>query len=1040
MEALFAIGQIVSLRADPSRRGPVIAVLPPTASRARYRVFHSPTDTREYHEDQLATAEPASGDDDIAYTISTGTGTAPEIFRAQLTALRLAHPQIDNLYALHAARIQHIPFQFKPLLRFLRADQPRLLIADEVGVGKTIEAGLILKEMQTRQEMENVLIVCPKALVSKWQAEMRRFDEDFRPLTAESLRYCLKETHLDGVWPAQYSRAIGHLELLRSEEYLHGTEGRRGHPGLLTLDPPPRFSLLIIDEAHHLRNVDTYSHELARFLCEVSEAAVFLSATPVHVGSRNLFTLLNLLRPDLFIDETVFDEMIEPNRYLTQAMRYIRSRRPEETWQIDAAVALREAGATPWGRHVLKEDPRFTEWLQDLQRLPALTDTERIRCLGDLEELHSLSHILSRTRRRDIGRFTIRQPQTVSVAFTPQQQEFYDALLDFRRDVLLRDYNLTIVRMVLDTLERQAASCLPALIPTLDGFIRTGRFSIEELSDDIETDESSIDLPSDLVGRARSLRGLAAALPSEDPKLDRLFAIVQETMIGNGPRKLLVFSFFLHTLRYLEQQLRAAGRRVAVITGRVPDEEREYLRGRFRLPHADDDALDILLSSEVGCEGLDYEFCDRLVNYDIPWNPMRIEQRIGRIDRFGQPSDKVLIFNFITPGTVEERIFFRCFDRLGIFRDAIGDLEEVLGEVLQDLTRLALDPKLTPDQAEDKARQAADNAIRTVEEQRRLEEESGALLGLEQVAGAELDALIAEGRFVLPNDLQTMVELFLAEPGIEGRLTPDEHGSLIYRLRLRREARSLLLDRVRELERQDRPTITFTRWLSGDEPYMPLTFDQRTALEHREIAFVTPVHPLAKIALAHWAANPEPLTADLSVLDSTLPAGRYLFACDLWESLSIKPELRLVGFAWDLGRSCLAPEISAQLLRLVGGATQASAARGTMADEVRDGLQELDEEAHRQRLQALAELRERNNTLVARKLASLDAYYRNRLQRVEADLQRTDDERIVRMREAEKARIELDYDRKRTEIQGRREADIISKRVATGLLEIRHGE
>ncbi len=118
----------------------------------------------------------------------------------RLTAARLSHPEVDTLYA---ARVQHIPFQFKPLLRLLRADQPRLLIADEVGVGKTIAAGLILKELQTRQRLDSVLIVCPKALVPKWRAEMRRFDEDFRPLAVNELRYCLDEAHLDGTWPAQ---------------------------------------------------------------------------------------------------------------------------------------------------------------------------------------------------------------------------------------------------------------------------------------------------------------------------------------------------------------------------------------------------------------------------------------------------------------------------------------------------------------------------------------------------------------------------------------------------------------------------------------------------------------------------------------------------------------------------------------------------------------------------------------------------------------------------------------------------------------------
>src|SRR5262249_26446492 len=146
--------------------------------------------------------------------------------------------------------------------------------------------------------------------------------------------------HLNGAWPARYARAIAHLELLRIDEYLTGATGRATRYGLLNLTPPPQFSLVIVDEAHHLRNPGTRSHLLARYLCDVSEAVVMLSATPVQIGSRNLNTLLNLLRPDLFPDEAVFAEIIEPNRYLTAAMRAIRNRTPCETWQSDAAAAL----------------------------------------------------------------------------------------------------------------------------------------------------------------------------------------------------------------------------------------------------------------------------------------------------------------------------------------------------------------------------------------------------------------------------------------------------------------------------------------------------------------------------------------------------------------------------------------------------------------------------------------------------------------------------------------------------------------------------
>ena len=236
-QTALRVGNIVALKADPSRRGSIIELLPPVRNQNRYRVFHSPDDIREYLEDQIVRIVlPPS---QITLDAEMPPALSPMEFLARLNALRLNSPQTDSVYALHAARIRFIPFQFKPLLRFLHAEHPRLLIADEVGVGKTIEAGLILRELQSRQELTNVLIICPKALVLKWRAEMRRFDEDFQRLTPETLRYCLRETHLDGVWPSQYSRAIVHLELLRREEYLEGTGSRRPRPGLLTLTPLP---------------------------------------------------------------------------------------------------------------------------------------------------------------------------------------------------------------------------------------------------------------------------------------------------------------------------------------------------------------------------------------------------------------------------------------------------------------------------------------------------------------------------------------------------------------------------------------------------------------------------------------------------------------------------------------------------------------------------------------------------------------------------------------------------------------------------------
>ena len=696
MENKYTIGQIVRLVADHSRSGPVISEIPMPGGQVRYRVFHSPTDVREYLAEQIEAVDISPTGNKLLDALQHQEWLSTTEFQSRLTAARLADPQVDHLYSLYAGRIQHIPFQFKPLLRFLRADQPRLFIADEVGVGKTIEAGLILKELQSRQRVDNVLVMCPKALVYKWREEMRRFDEDFIPLSAENLRYCLEETHLDGIWPARYSRSIVHLELLRQEPYLRG-EKTRTYPkqGLMTLEPPPRFNLLIVDEAHHLRNTGTLSHQLARFLCEISDAVLFLSATPVHVGSENLFNLLNLLRPDLFSNHQVFDQVVEPNKYLTKAMRTVRLQQPKDDWQKEALNELIKIERTTWGKQVISYDPIYREWKNRLSRHENLSDMERIRCLRDLEEIHSLAHIINRTRRRDIGRFTIREPHTITVPFTESQDLFYQALMHFRREVLLQTYNPVVVALITDTLQRQAASCLPALIPAIDTFLQTGRFSTNLISDDPEHDEFGTDLPEELVEQASELKELANTLPDEDPKFEQLLTLIKETVQSKGPGKVLIFSYFLHTLHYLHRKLYQAGYRTGLVTGEIKDErEREMLRNRFRLPKEDHDAIDILLSSEVGCEGLDYEFCDRLVNYDIPWNPMRIEQRIGRIDRFGQKSEKILIFNFITPGTVEERIFFRCFDRLGVFKDTLGDLEEVLGELVYDLTKIAINPNL----------------------------------------------------------------------------------------------------------------------------------------------------------------------------------------------------------------------------------------------------------------------------------------------------------------------------------------------------------
>ena len=167
----FSLGQMVFLKSDPSKKGAVVGVLP-GQSENRVKVFVG-GNTQTYYASQLQAEE--QPDDDFQFL-------SCEQFHASLTALQIQHPSLSTLYSLNAARVDFIPYQYRPVLRFIRSDRPRLLIADGVGVGKTIEAGLILRELQARRETKSILIICPRPLVTerKWEREMKRFDDSFQ--------------------------------------------------------------------------------------------------------------------------------------------------------------------------------------------------------------------------------------------------------------------------------------------------------------------------------------------------------------------------------------------------------------------------------------------------------------------------------------------------------------------------------------------------------------------------------------------------------------------------------------------------------------------------------------------------------------------------------------------------------------------------------------------------------------------------------------------------------------------------------------------
>lgn len=1013
VSTLFSVGDLVALQSDPETVMPIIQVIE-SGAETRYQVFHNNRQAT-YYESQLRPAES---------TAEPRRLNAEEL-RAFLTGLHLLSPSTTNLYSLRSGRVKFVPYQYRPVLRLIRADRPRLLIADEVGVGKTIEAGLIIKELRARTDIHSVLVICPKALITerKWFVEMKRFDEHFDALDGRTLRHCLRETHLEGEWPERYAKAIVPFSLFDSD-LLFGKNGKgsKTEEGLLALDPPPRFDLVIVDEAHHIRNADTYLHQAVRYFCDNAQAAVFLTATPVQLGSRDLFTLLNVLRPDLVIDHPSFEQMAAPNKFINAAVDHCRS--GDDRWQDDARSCLEQAAQTEWGRLFLRETPAFQN-LYDRLAENRIDDACRVRMIRSLEELYTFSPMINRTRRRDIGEFTTRRPETLSVEFTPDQRHLHDDLLEVVTRILARSHGEQHVKFMMTTLRRQTASCLYGLAPFLKDILagRLDKLEITEENDGDSTVDS--DFLSEIRADIEELLRKAEKLDPHDPKVQTFIKVLQDKG-GMTNNKAMVFSTFRHTLAYIAKHVAEAGLRYGLVHGGISDAERAETRRRFALPKDDPQALDILLSSEVGSEGLDFQFCDLLINYDLPWNPMRIEQRIGRIDRYGQQSESVAIVNLITPGTVDSDIYERCLMRIGVFHHAIGGSEEILGEITREIFDIADNFTLTPEQRTERLQQLSDNRIRQIQEETALEEKQAELFGLTVPSQSWREEIAESENFWLsPDALQRCVLCYLSD--ISGSRTGFLLGDkLLKTLRLGQEIRTRLLDDFRRLPRSTDPVARqWEKWLKGADPFLQVTFDQDTAANEPKAVYLNILHPLVRQAAQHLY-QPRTVQVNLDVSSESLPPGEYAFGLYQWHKVGVRTSDSLVAVASN-------PELDDVVISLIEKATDA--VTGTSPDT--GAMDQLDTRHHElwraARVSHIAE----NNDLVQHRTQSLKVSHEARCRLLEDQISSATNEKIRRMKEAEHSRAVDDYERRIRELEKLADsADIHATQVLEGVLQI----
>ena len=654
-------------------------------------------------------------------------------FRIALTRRRLEHPVTDQFLSYKASKTRLLYHQFLPVKKMLESPDQRLLIADEVGTGKTIEAGLIWAELESRAAygLENVWIVCPKSLVGKWRDEMlQRFDLRLETLSPEGLRQALVQLERDGVLSPRFARCVVNLELLRLESYAERLE-----------QSSIAWDLVVFDEAHHLRNTNTRSHVLASLICQRSQAAAFLTATPLQTSLQDIVHLMDALGVDVAEDPDLLEDQLQWDMGLNDWIRLVKRQPPD--WQRDSDRALREMAASG-GQDRLG-------WVE-FQQLAAESDladrSQRMIVIDAARDLQVLDPYMTRTLRADVDEERpTREAITETVQFSDAEKAFYDEV-----------YAVCLARAAAEGIppgfvtqmpERRTASCVPAVASEI----------LRHATED-EDDEHQARFARDEVNALAPLA--RAALDSPDRKLAALCELLEHAFGELQADRVMIFSTFRGTLHYLRQQLQEQGYSLDLMYGPTParDEDcrrgqksRERIAAEFRQGR-----FQILLASEVAGEGLDFEHCHVVINYDLPWNPMRVEQRIGRCDRLGQTSDKVYVGNLASIGTIEARILERLYERLQVFERALGELEVVLGEAIASFERELFTRGLTQRQQDERLEQAA-QAIEKNERYRQSIAQSSVISdqGRQLIDSEQQDIKAAESGFLSPQELAEFV-------------------------------------------------------------------------------------------------------------------------------------------------------------------------------------------------------------------------------------------------------------------------------------------
>jgi len=622
----------------------------------------------------------------------------------------------NNIYAINSSRTKFLEYQYKPLMKFISSSKRRVMICDEVGLGKTIEAGLIIKELDARKELNRVLIVVPANLIRKWVDELFfRFGEIFTVVNAKEFKQLIDDNPLV-------------RQKYKKERFIVSIESLRSKSMCENLDETDfQWDLLIVDEAHSLRN-SSQQHIAIKKLSAACDAIVFLTATPIHTERKNLFNIMNILDEQQFPFYDSFENQLQINEPVIKALNLISQIPPK----VDKALDILKPVESFYCNNAIYKDV-ITELgtFQNIHENSEQEELERIvEIQRSLSDLHFLGNTYTRTRKRDvtIGRAE-RKPQTRVIHFSDEEKNFYDALITAVRQQLTHTFPNSI--FTLFNIQRMLSSSIHAHGTRLiDKYLQNvGSF------EDIDLEENNSDLST-----------FTDHLPMADSKFDDLLCLLHE--IRKHTLKVILFAFYIPTLKYLDKKLRESGFTTYLMHGQIKID-----RTNLILSFKENKGFSILLSSRVGSEGIDLQFCNTMINYDLPWNPMEIEQRIGRIDRIGQESQFLNIYNFSMGNTIDDEIVLRLYDRIALFESSIGLLEPIMGELIDGIAKRVFFTNMSDEEKRKQFQQEELNIIQKTKDIQQLEEKSAEILSLDYFYEHEIKDIKGKSRYISPQQL-----------------------------------------------------------------------------------------------------------------------------------------------------------------------------------------------------------------------------------------------------------------------------------------------